>query len=705
MKARGVTLSFQAGSAQRIAILAQIAQVETDAIMSYARDFRKICPPQVHGVEGGYSESEIVEIEALVEGQCAEIQAVAEEWQQAIRQLEEEQAQSLKCQEEFAVRYKKATQDVAMSEGLGQKYGAPRRRAQERIRTEVGRDERCAGKLDALLARLEFACSEAERAASNMQPNELSAESTVLRSPSKPKIEELGVSRGVSSPYSVGEQELYQCTSNWNLLVQVRLSLQQRVKYLRIMEGSLPEMMPSLPWLAQDRIQLCSSLGADLGAAELAELTADEPPISLEAVFDDVDKSCRQETRALYESEGLGSVLGAGGVPEALQGWLTESREKLLGRHGHRERAWKRLWAQVQRSEDILARHLVAVEDAENSKLSGTAVAPPATGGDDLKVESKYTTKLGAPSVCLRALVASFIDFARLDKEQKIVEFSELLKVWEKGREKHERMLRPRLGSPDMAEELTQLDNIESQRSAELVEHVGKFRTVLVRSQAEHLMRFLEDAAVCGKGLIQLLDTTLRQEQLQVPPDTAIPKKHMTLKKLRKAQRIREQVAQGGEDRSQVRLWDGIDTQFPLAVVRSAEDLVLDLGKDPRDTAVTLSAAAAAAAAAPLDKKDAKKAPPAGKNAPPPAEATVPPSLMPTSWAAALTEKSAVKGQVSTAHRIVMSERDAAVARFSQYLAGCLEDVRGDYDAILRQEESWSVRWRRQVDMLRHGKV
>lgn len=670
--------------------------------MSYARDFRKICPPQVAGVEGGYSESEILEIEALVEGQCAEIQAISEEWQLSIKQLEEEQLQSLKCQDEFAARYKKATQDVAMSEGLGQKYGAPRRRAQERIRTEVNRDERCAGKLDALLAKLEFACSEAERVANNVQVRELSTDSYLATSPTKPEVDETNSARFGQPMYTVGVEQLYQCTSNWNLLVQVRLSLQQRVKYLRIMEGALPEL-PALPWLTQDRIQLCSALGVDQGAAELSALVADEPPITLEAVFDEVDKTCRQETRTLYESEGLGSVLGAGGVPDALQTWLAESKEKLLGRHGHREKAWKRLWAQVQRSEDILARHLVAVEEAVSTKPNSNSPLPPATGGDELKIESKYTTKLGAPSVCFRALVASFINFAKQDKEQKIDEFSQLLQVWEKGREKHERLLRPRLGSPDMAEELAQLDNIESQRSAELVEHVGKFRTLLVRSQTDHLMKFLEDAGVCGKGLIQLLDSTLRQEQLQVPPDTAIPKKHMTLKKLRKAQRIREQVAQGGEDRSQVRVWDGIDTQFPLAVVQAAEDLVLDLGKDPRDTAVTPSAAGAAPAP-PDNKKDAKKDAKAAKNAPPP-DPSAPPSLMPPSWAAALKEKSAVKGQVSTAHRIVISERDAAVAKFAQYLAGSVEDFRADYDTILRQETSWNERWKRQVDMLRHGSM
>jgi hypothetical protein len=47
-----------------------------------------------------------------------------------------------------------------MSEGLGQKYGAPRRRAQERLRTAVTRDERAAGAVDEMLAKLEYFCKE-----------------------------------------------------------------------------------------------------------------------------------------------------------------------------------------------------------------------------------------------------------------------------------------------------------------------------------------------------------------------------------------------------------------------------------------------------------------------------------------------------------------------------------------------------------------
>ena len=54
---------------------------------------------------------------------------------------------------------------------------------------------------------------------------------------------------------------------------------------------------------------------------------------------------------------------------------------------------------------------------------------------------------------------------------------------------------------------------------------------------------------------MQLLDSTVYRELLLVPPDTTVPKKRMTLKRLRKAQRLREEVSSGQESRSIERVW------------------------------------------------------------------------------------------------------------------------------------------------------
>ena len=58
-------------------------------------------------------------------------------------------------------------------------------------------------------------------------------------------------------------------------------------------------------------------------------------------------------------------------------------------------------------------------------------------------------SQIGAPVVCVRLLTDSHLIIMKNMKEKKEREFEVLMRVWELGREKHERLLRPRLGSSD----------------------------------------------------------------------------------------------------------------------------------------------------------------------------------------------------------------------------------------------------------------
>ena len=103
---------------------------DASSIIVYARDFRKICPPQEEGKEGGYSPDELEEIAALVEGQCVEIAEVLEGWMSVIKELEEKISTTATEHGSFTNKFDEVANELALSQGLGQKYGAPRRRAQ-----------------------------------------------------------------------------------------------------------------------------------------------------------------------------------------------------------------------------------------------------------------------------------------------------------------------------------------------------------------------------------------------------------------------------------------------------------------------------------------------------------------------------------------------------------------------------------------------
>ena len=659
MKARTLTIGFQAKTATDVNTLRKIAIDDINAIISFAMDFRKVCPPQAPGMEGGYSEAEILEIEVLVVGQCQEAKVIAEQWTVTADQLIEQQEQSLKSHGEFTKRYEKCAQDLAMSEGLGQKYGAPRRRAQERVRTEVSRDEQSAGKIDELLAKLQFICDETKRIDI---ANELS--------------------QGVSGEEKAGDAEgngrnFFDETSNvWVILAKLRSLLQARAEYLRVVEVAIP--MQDLSWIAPDRIpapKLDEDLN-DMGDAPLDMTDFSKKQTCLEDVFAEVDAACRKETREMYESEGMASMLGDSGVPDALKIWLMECKEKLLGPKGHREKAWKRLYGQTARLEQILGRKPAGdEEDHEDDDEEGG-------GGSDI---------ITAPAVCMRLLLTAFASYADFDRRSQEKQFMKLIRIWEKGREKHERLLRPRLGSPDAVEELTQLDALEQSRSKEFTDSVVKFQGQLARALVEHAKVFCEELGVGSKGLIHYIDSSMRLDALKLPPDTAIPKKRLTMKRLRKAQRIKQAVSKGGEDISLKRTWPSIPFDDMFQVILSAETLVPDLTVP--DSVVAASS------------ESPKKGAPPKKGEPVTAVETESPTLVSKHWKSSLANSTAVNGTVTTAHRILIRERDAAIKQYTQKLATAIEEIRIKYSVLLTQEASWISRWERQVLGLKKGGI
>ena len=665
MKARALTIGFQGQSSTAVAALRKITTEDVATVVSCAMDFRKVCPPQAPGVEGGYSEAEILEIEALVVGQCEESKKVAEQWHGDIEKLIEQQEQSVKSHGEFTKRYEKCAQDLAMSEGLGQKYGAPRRRAQERIRTEIARDEQAAGKLDELLAKVQFICDETKRRVSVGGAQDQ---------------EELGTAAGAKEN-SNGRAQLEEANQVWSLLGKLRAGLQARAEYLRVVE--VPIATPELVWLVQGRIPSLETTD-DAGLNDLGDGPADtdanavaQKQTCLEDVFVEVDAACRKETRELYESEGMGSVLGEGGVPEALKLWLLEAKERLLGPTGHRVKAWKRLWAQTTRLELVLGRKPAA--DGEEDEE-----APEEQQGDK--------NDISAPAACMRLVVSAFSYFSKYERQTQEKQFAKLVRIWEKGREKHERLLRPRLGSPDAADELAELDALEQSRSKEFTEGVVKFQGQLARTLVEHAKAFCEDIGVSCKGLIQYVDSSMRLDALKLPPDTAIPKKRMTLKRLRKAQRIKAAVSQGAPDLSHDREWPPLPFDTAMQAIAGAEVLVPDL---------TVPEPVAAAPAEPAKKG----APPPKKGEPAPVVQVEAPTLVSRHWKETLASTTAVKGAVTTAHRIVVRERDSALAAFVQQLEDAVKEISSKYSALLEAEKSWIQRWARQVATLRSGSL
>ena len=664
VKARAITQAFNTEGNGLLTSLRQMVAEDASAIIFYAKDFRKICPPQGEGISGGYSESELEDIAKLVEGQCGEISEVLENWKSVIKELDVLITEEASKHNTFAETFEQVANELALSQGLGQKYGAPRRRAQEKLRTEMSRDEKSAGFIDELLAMLEFQCSEAVGKSESCKRDE-SLINKLLQG------KEISVSTRVSHR-ECGFEELEIVEHMWALAVRVRDSLHLRAKYLQVYSEETADEPPVLLWPP-----VFSRLPDPPGEYHSPKLHQIFDTTCLHTVVNDVEQTCMIETQELYKAEGKEEILAETeeGIPESLSIWLKETRHKILGPDGHHEKSWKRLWGQVDKFEVLLARKPGPMDQPQS--------------------------KVGVPAACFRMLGLGYEQYISLHVDRKVEQFAKLLKVWEKGKEKHERLLRPRLGSPDAQDELEQLDAIESQRTEEVRIHVEQFQSSLITFIVKFSKIYCSDLGDCAKSFFHLMDSSLKLDLLKIPPDTEVPKKKITLKRLRKAQRVKEKVEQGHEDVSVERVWPSLVTDRLLSTLREVEGLV------------TLNDLQKLSPPPPVEEEDPKKPPakkPAkkGKNesteeddvTPPP-----PPPMIPEDWVNEITNNSAVRAAVSTGHRLLVSERDASLESFTNHVGQSIAENRLYYGKILQQEESWCERWRSQVTMLKSGNM
>ena len=217
---------------------------------------------------------------------------------------------------------------------------------------------------------------------------------------------------------------------------------------------------------------------------------------------------------------------------------------------------------------------------------------------------------------------------------------------------------------------------------------MNKFRSYVIQRLIERSKDFMTDLSVAYRGLIQLVDTTLYQELLMVPPDTAVPKRKLTLKRLRKAQRVRAAVAAGEEDWTIARTWSVMPVDILVEKLQNMEDLLLEVPTE----------------APPQEEEDPKaKKGKKGKAEPEPEVPAEKPSMVPSHWVDSVKTESSVYAKVSTAHRALIAGRDQALNQFTTCIDTTLQELRSRYDVVLQQEKSWMQRWQRQVNMLRSG--
>lgn len=126
---------------------------DTGKLVTSGQDFLKSCTYFTNG--GEYDPEEVkvytVDITALEEA----LQKHGVEREQMVKKIEEEQTASSVHFDNFNTAYEKTLKELSMREGLGPKYGAPRRTAGSTIRTAIGKSEDTAALIDAHIEELQ----------------------------------------------------------------------------------------------------------------------------------------------------------------------------------------------------------------------------------------------------------------------------------------------------------------------------------------------------------------------------------------------------------------------------------------------------------------------------------------------------------------------------------------------------------------------
>jgi len=442
---------------------------------------------------GDYSEFEYQELQTQLAELNHKIEGSVKAREERIEELERKQSAALAGEVEFMSSFEHSLQELSLREAIGMKYGAPRRNAQERLRTEQTCDTNSADAVDVLLDQLQSLCADTKTA------TERGGSALLTSSPPRSAVirENLKALRRLLFRRAQYLEFLPKPGSvNWELKVAAEaLSRRQDVSAMR---KAVPSFVPTL--------------------AETMQIAVDA-----------MEERCRAETRKLYEDEGKQDTLGAEGVPDALQEWLTKSQKSILGEEGYRDKSRRRLRSQVERLELIIAKEPVP----PNPSVLGAGAAI---------LEESSARALFAAGNAIAAREKSFQ--ARLD-------------VWEAAKTTHRNRLRPQIGRPDASKELSALCSLESSRCQEVMQAIAEAKRELVLGQVEHAKDFVAHISEHTASALTLMDTLVLSDDLgYLPGDELVEKKRKNLKRLKKMQRTLEQPAaeQEGEGADQGRL-------------------------------------------------------------------------------------------------------------------------------------------------------
>ena len=484
---------------------------------------------------GDYASKEVATCEASIADTMFQFEQQMQEHRDAIRVLHTKQTDSLVKFDEYKVVYSEALTDLSMREGLGKKFGAPRRQAQESIRSSLSRSSASEAEINHILDVIEAigqSNDTAHPSRNNKTPSNMARadggaskgqegdEGTTAHDASaapRLRVEAIvqafvdGAPKVNNEELSKAEQALFDDNPHAHVemdrallkcVICLRTKLHRRGVYLSALAPHA--LTADVP---HDKVLPVSPHGDDL-IQEMYEPgpTDNLRPKTFDMSLDTMEENCRAQTLALYEEVGKTDQLGEDQCPERLRVWLKKTRESAIA---YEKEARKQYRHQVARF--AAAMHHGPVENAFMAFV-------------------------------LRSKLTLSRKHAKLQRS-----FRKKIDAYDEVRAHHDASLRPELGSANHVAELKALTDAEETRCDEAVALVQASRLEMLQNCDEQSTSFVKELLHQGELFLTLLDGCILERDLSVIQDEVeIKTKRRSLKTLRRIRAVKE--AGGGID-------------------------------------------------------------------------------------------------------------------------------------------------------------
>jgi len=151
-RAKALLVSFETEAQGWRSRLGSYAGAEPGRLLTLNREFLRTCSRFAEG--GEYDDAEVRDVRDALAGMEGELSSDVERRRGAAEEVAAAQREAAAAMEGFAAAFDEALRALSMREGLGKKFGAPRRQCTERLRTVLGwsdvEERRVGSRLDEL---------------------------------------------------------------------------------------------------------------------------------------------------------------------------------------------------------------------------------------------------------------------------------------------------------------------------------------------------------------------------------------------------------------------------------------------------------------------------------------------------------------------------------------------------------------------------